>query len=224
MWKHGLLNLYVKFSYTGSYQIFSVPSGVTTLTIDAYGAQGVNAEKRTQGYGNRRFSTISVTPGQTLYVYIGGQDATGTEGYSGEGTTSIKKSYIAGGEGATDIRSTLGDITSRLVVAGGGDGMRNNQHASEGRETWEVEDYVGETELQSNEEKKTHRYLNAGYLASMIDDDDYDGVGEIWNGWEIKSRYDVNAGNGFMYITYSTTSKLGIIILYYIYNIYFIVS
>jgi len=114
------------FSYTGTYQTFTVPTDVTTLTIAAYGAQGGSTEYSTGGYGGQMSSTIKVTSGQTLYVYIGGQGAVGSGGYNGGGSPSQTTYAAAGGGGATDIRSKLGVLTSRLVVAGGGGGAGYN--------------------------------------------------------------------------------------------------
>src|SRR5687768_13317270 len=68
------------FSFTGGTQTFVVPSCVTTITFDARGASGGDGGKyssssssiTTGGKGGRVVGTLSVTPGQTLYVYVGG--------------------------------------------------------------------------------------------------------------------------------------------------------
>ena len=61
-------------SYTGSYQTFHVPIGVTSITVYAYGAQGSDSSI---GSGVGEFSgyieyTVSVTPNTYLYIYVGG--------------------------------------------------------------------------------------------------------------------------------------------------------
>lgn len=108
------------FSYTGAAQTFTVPSGVHSLTIDAYGSQGVTYDAF--GYGGKGGyiqAVVSVTPGQTLYVYVGGQF-----GLNGGGAGGNGNNLGSGGQGGdgTDIRTSLNDISTRLVVAGGGGG------------------------------------------------------------------------------------------------------
>jgi len=45
----------VTYNYTGGLQYFTVPSGVTQVTIDAYGAQGGDSYWYGGGYGARIF-------------------------------------------------------------------------------------------------------------------------------------------------------------------------
>jgi hypothetical protein len=71
----------VPFSYTGTQQTFTVPSGVTTVTITAIGAAGQTIGLNTGGQGAQVFSTVGVIPGQTLYVEVGGTGALG--GFNG---------------------------------------------------------------------------------------------------------------------------------------------
>ena len=63
------------FSYTGSQQTFTVPSGVTTITIKAWGAQGGSGGFwsnsnycGTGGKGGYSTGELSVTPGNTVYI------------------------------------------------------------------------------------------------------------------------------------------------------------
>ena len=52
---------------------FTVPSGVTQVTLDAFGAQGGGAPPFSAGgLGGEGLSTVAVTPGQTLQVNVGG--------------------------------------------------------------------------------------------------------------------------------------------------------
>ena len=53
------------FSYTGSQQSFTVPGGVTTITVDAAGAEGGAGGP---GKGGRTQGDISVTAGATIYI------------------------------------------------------------------------------------------------------------------------------------------------------------
>lgn len=64
------------------------------------------------GLGGWVQASLSVTAGQTLYIFVGGSDS-----YNGGGQThNVQRK----GGGATDIRTILGDLKSRLIVAGGG--------------------------------------------------------------------------------------------------------
>lgn len=58
------------FTYTGKEQSFSVPAHVTKIKIVALGAVGGG---HNGGRGGRTTATISVTPGQTLAVFVGGE-------------------------------------------------------------------------------------------------------------------------------------------------------
>jgi hypothetical protein len=63
-----------RFEYTGAEQKFVVPSGVPTLTVMAYGAQGGgNTESNYSeppGLGARASAVISVQPRDTLHVLV----------------------------------------------------------------------------------------------------------------------------------------------------------
>lgn len=103
------------FSYTGTEQQFVVPAGVTSVYIDAYGAQGspgLAPAGGAGGLGGRAGGTLAVTPGQTLYVYVGGGNGGGAGGNANSG---------AGG-GASDIRVGGSSLANRILVAGGGGG------------------------------------------------------------------------------------------------------
>ena len=70
------INDSVVFNYTGAVQTYTVPLGITSVTIDAYGAQGGDGGPSTNGIGGLGdFATgdLSVVPGQILEIYVGGQ-------------------------------------------------------------------------------------------------------------------------------------------------------
>jgi len=131
------------FTYTGSSQSWTVPSGVSTLMADVQGAQGGGNTSS----GGRIKGNISVTAGNTIYMMVGGQGTASayyscigsspalfSGGFNGGGTGgggqdtygcgSGLTSYFRGasGGGATDIRTSVGDLATRLIVAGGGGG------------------------------------------------------------------------------------------------------
>ncbi len=63
------------FAYTGALQTYVVPEGVTSLDVDMAGASGGGGSNTVPGGGrggHRLQATISVTPGQTLHIAVGG--------------------------------------------------------------------------------------------------------------------------------------------------------
>ena len=116
------------FGYTGSFQRYVVPENITNLIVDCYGAQGGawKLAKSYAGLGGYISTQITVTPGQILYVYVGGKGSFETfGGYNGGGHARLGggiDSCDTSGGGASDVRLFLNDIASRLIVAGGGGG------------------------------------------------------------------------------------------------------
>ena len=89
---------------------------MTKVFVNATGAQGGIDNGYTQGgYGGWVQAYLSVTAGQTLYIYVGGTGTPGG-GFNGGGYGPF-----IGGD-ASDIRTISGNLTSRLIVAGGGGG------------------------------------------------------------------------------------------------------
>ena len=69
---------------SGTY-VITVPSGVTQMTFDLYGAQGASLFN-TGGLGGRTAATIDVTPGATLQLRVGGAgDNETSPGFNGGG-------------------------------------------------------------------------------------------------------------------------------------------
>lgn len=122
----------VTFSYTGAAQTWLVPAGVTSVIVDAYGAQGApgqSGHNGTGGSGGRTKCTLVTVPGETLQVNVGGASTTYAGGFNGGGTgTTAGKS--GGGGGASDVRRGAYALLDRLVVAGGGGGGGDNVSGS----------------------------------------------------------------------------------------------
>jgi gliding motility-associated-like protein len=123
-------NLYaqttVTFNYTGAVQQWVVPPCVTSITVVAAGAKGGGING---GNGARITATLTVTPGQTLNIYVGGQGGLGNAsgGWNGGGTGHASNPANAaynsgGGGGASDIRIGGTALANRVLVAGGGGG------------------------------------------------------------------------------------------------------
>ena len=116
------------YNSTGGLQTFTVPAGITSVTVDVQGAQGggvsgYDTYQSNGGNGGRVQATVAVTAGHVLNIYVGAQGSqTGTGGYWGGGSDGNFTSTWpgAGGGGA----STISDNTSStlLVLAGGGGG------------------------------------------------------------------------------------------------------
>ena len=129
-WNQSSIAQVTTLSYTGAVQTFTVPAGVTVISVDMQGARGgANYFGYSAGGGGGRVQCMmAVTGGQVLQVYVGGQGNVGPTcciygvagGFNGGGNSQYY--YSGSGGGATDIRSTAGVLTSRLVVAGGGGG------------------------------------------------------------------------------------------------------
>lgn len=100
------------FNYTGSMQTYTVPAGVTSIRVDASGAQGGSVTTScaaTGGLGARMIGDISVTPGEVISILVGGQgNSNGADAGGGGGTFVVR----------------VGNVP--LVVAGGGGGATNN--------------------------------------------------------------------------------------------------
>lgn len=108
------------FSYTGAQQTFTVPLGVTSITVDASGAQGGSLSPTTNiNFGGQVQADLAVTPGSIIYVNVGEQPTGLTGGFNGGGNGET--GGIAGG-GASDIRIGGTTLTDRMVVAGAGGG------------------------------------------------------------------------------------------------------
>ena len=136
------------YGYIGAYQTFTAAfSG--TYKLDAYGAQGGNYSA-SGGAGGASSGTIWLSAGQSIYLYVGGAGSIPTPvppygygvsggGFNGGGNTAIENSsqsgpnggtYLgAGGGGASDVRTSVGNLSSRIIVAGGGGGSGSAGYA-----------------------------------------------------------------------------------------------
>lgn len=120
-------------SYTGAMQTLVVPSGVTQITVIAAGAQGASNSNSTAagGLGGSAAGILTVTPGDVLNLFVGGQN-----GFNGGGIASNTACVLAtggNGGGATDIRLNGVSLANRVIVAGGGGGAGGDRVATCGR-------------------------------------------------------------------------------------------
>ena len=111
------------FPATGSDQSYTVPTGVTSIHIQAWGAggggsAGVGAGKG--GGGGYAYGDLAVTPGQTLILIVG------KGGYSARTNSStLNPSYGGGGSGGVDtsgsFRGGSGGGRSAIQLTAGAD-------------------------------------------------------------------------------------------------------
>lgn len=117
------------FQFTGSYQTWQVPSGVSTISFKVYGASGGRG-----GAGGEVRGDLSSLP-NVLYVYVGGQGTEGANapgGFNGGGPTTGNRGNEGSGGGASDIRFGT-SLSDRVIVAGGGGGSGGYAGALGGR-------------------------------------------------------------------------------------------
>lgn len=100
---------------TGALETFTVPTGVTSITIDAAGAAGGTGEL-TGGLGARVVSTFSVTSADTLCVLVGVAGEDGVGGGGGGGGSFV----FSTSDGSCDFNEAT--AISLLIAAGGGGG------------------------------------------------------------------------------------------------------
>lgn len=98
------------FTYTGGMQTFTVPAGITSITIEAWGAEGGTSTAESGGTtyaggkGAYTKGSFSVIQGQVISLLVAGMGSNGTCG-------------AGGGGGSFAVRSG-----SLLIAAGGGGG------------------------------------------------------------------------------------------------------
>ncbi len=115
------------FSSTGAEQSFTVPTGVSSVRVNAIGAAGGQAfgpfgNDGTGGAGADVVGQLPVSAGEVLYVEVA---ASGFNG-GGSGGEGFEGGFGGSGGGASDVRtSSMAEpesLESRLLVAGGGGG------------------------------------------------------------------------------------------------------
>ena len=126
------------YTFTGAPDSFVVPECVTTVDIDALGAQGGSSNATgAGGYGGRVQARLSVTPGAVLQIRVGGAgvlcSVDNGGGFNGGGVANCAGTagapstlYSATGGGATDIRVSPYGLDDRVIVVGGGGGAGYN--------------------------------------------------------------------------------------------------
>ena len=118
----------IMFRYVGKCEKFTLSRG--RYKFEAWGANG-GTSQTTTGYGGYTSGVIFVSDEQVYYSCVGGKGQCSSQsssqclgGFNGGGNGSI--SYIGtigcGGGGATDVRTEIDSLNSRILVAGGSGG------------------------------------------------------------------------------------------------------
>ena len=130
----GCVTGFAKFSSTGTEQCYTAPAGVVELEVVALGGQGATGNGGgVGGMGAKVSAVMPVTPGESLYVEVGGSAVGLNGGYNGGGDGGNDfEGEGGGGGGASDVRTCsttagscpggLSSLQSRVLVAGGGGG------------------------------------------------------------------------------------------------------
>jgi Glycine rich protein len=129
-------NCTINFDTTNDYYLWSAPT-TGTYTFQVWGAQGGSALNtngtvaQTGPLGGYSAGNYSLTSGQAVYVYVGGQGSGSNSvltavsgGFNGGGVgyNGSASGRAAGGGGASDIRIGGNAFSNRVIVAGGGGG------------------------------------------------------------------------------------------------------
>ena len=101
------------FDYTGTIETYTVPAGVTSITIQAYGAQGGNDNG---GLGASMYGVFTVVPGDVLNIVVGQQGIVNNCGGPD----------ASGGGGGGSFVWNPSDDALPLIAAGGGGGGNEN--------------------------------------------------------------------------------------------------
>ncbi|MDD2765580.1 MAG: hypothetical protein PHE83_16580 [Opitutaceae bacterium] len=103
------------FTYTGANQTWTVPAGVTKITVKVWGAGGGNGFISTAGTGGFSKMDVAVSPGQTITIMVGqGGSYMGTNTYGGGAGHGYN------GQGNGGGRSEVSGTGWRIVAGGGG--------------------------------------------------------------------------------------------------------
>lgn len=135
------------FHFSGEPQFWVVPEGVYTIRLSAYGASGGHGSGpeyviNMGGQGGFATGKVAVTPGDTVYIFVGGRGehsklgAGAAGGWNGGGDGGFDATYVensaGGGGGATDFRIGGKSLADRVLVAAGGGGAGKNVPGGDG--------------------------------------------------------------------------------------------
>jgi hypothetical protein len=112
------------FDYAGGMQTFKVPLHVTNVTVTASGASGgLAGGSGPSAAGGLIKATISVVPGESLTIVVGGAGTPYGPGYNGGGYGGISRSCSGSCSGACVVSNsgTLGRSAHKRALDGSND-------------------------------------------------------------------------------------------------------
>ena len=116
------------FDYTGDYESYTVPPGVSAVRITAKGGQGASGDPGfIGGLGASMSGDFDVVPGSTLIIVVGGEgegQGSGSNGGGGGGSFVVVED--PGSPYTISDGIFLGTDVSPLIIAGGGAGTRGS--------------------------------------------------------------------------------------------------
>lgn len=205
------------YSYTGSTDAFTVPSGITHLTVTIIGAEGGNGGADATpapppgGYRGVVTGTLAVTPGQVLTVAVGSHGGTGASsvnagtpaarggsnplgGYAG-GNGGLAGSRGSSGQGGAGGGASVLRIGSADAVAAGGGGSGGSGQYSSTRGHTATATYQGRTDVTSTTGQRGQNAADA-CAASSCNNDDGGGSGGGGGGAQGGATGDIQFGAG----------------------------
>lgn len=189
------------FSYTGDIQKYIVPNRVTSIQVNAIGAKGGTGKNgQAGGAGANITTTLNVTPGQVLYIVVGGypgQSAAAKYGFAGNGGSGANYGGAGGGLSGVFTASSPA-ITNALIIAGGGGGgsgfaTGNNYTGGNAGNT------SAGTSSNGNEPANAAYIINGKYQIGYAANNSAAGVGgepyDVVAGTRGGNGNDINGGN-----------------------------
>ena len=122
----------ITFNYTGAPETWTVPSCVSQIQIEIAGAKGGGVNG---GNGAIINGYLTVVPGQTIQLNVGGEGGCPASGFNGAGSGSNANNQAnasCGGGGSSDLRTPPYQSSDRIIVAAGGGGMGGGNTDSDG--------------------------------------------------------------------------------------------
>lgn len=202
------------FAYTGGMQTFTVPAGVTSLTITATGAEGGLGGRDSQGepipggYKGQVTGTIAVTPGQVLNLSVGGGGTRGASSSNAQSRAAAGVSPLSGyagglggmpggsgssggggGGGAATVITTTGSTVIAVAAGAGGGGGSGQWTPLVGRQA------------EANHTPRSDSTTGVGQtgfdvMAICANNCDGGGSGAGGGGWQGGARGTVEFGTG----------------------------
>lgn len=130
------------FTYTGVDQSWPVPTGVTSITVEGYGAAGGNqpgggGSPGQGGYAKGTFGSADIIPGHSLTIGVGGKGYQGSsafhaQAYYGGGAGGFGNPYGSGGGGCSVVQDSTASKLLLIAGAGGASGYKGGGFGGNG--------------------------------------------------------------------------------------------